>query len=473
MSKQPHIIYILSDEHYAGAMSHRGDPNIKTPFMDQMAEEGVAFNNAFSNCPVCTPARGIIFSGRHAHCGAVQNFFDVYKASAPSMATILKDAGYHTAYFGKWHCGVVLDQLPSAFWCDTEDHFNKYAWRTPEYHRGGFEDWYAFEANDKQFKGWYWDQHDREPKKMTEFQTDWLTRLATDYINDYDGDKPLFLVLSIEPPHFPLDPPEENKRWNPDDLIVRENFVEKDDARERLANYYGLIENLDTNLGKFMNVLKANERFGDNTLSIYFSDHGEFMGSHGLWELKSHPNEESVRIPAIFHWPEELAPQKPREELFSLVDLMPTILGAAGVAIPNYCQGMDFSPALRGEAFEGPEEVFLEMHGGPRWNLDFLDWRGYRTDTWKYSYYETGHELMFNLEEDPYELNDLSKADPERCQAMKERLLEILDETEDNYYKIIIEHGVPCASPTFNISALTSGISPAWQDTIVQLPDPP
>jgi len=195
------------------------------------------------------------------------------------------------------------------------------------------------------------------------------------------------------------------------------------------------------------------------------------MGSHGLWEMKSHPHEESIRIPAIFHWPGKIPPQPARNEIFSLVDLMPTVLAAAGIEVPAYCQGSDFSPALRNETFNGPDEVFLEMHGGPRWNLDFLDWRGFRTDKWKYTYYETGHELLFNLEDDPFELNNLAGTDLDTCRAMKKRLLRLLDETADNYFGIIIEYGVPCASPTYSISAKQVGIAPAWDDVIKQLPD--
>ena len=100
MTKRPHIVYILSDEHCGFAMGHAGDPNLQTPQMDRLASEGVSFERAYANCPVCTPSRGTIFSGRHAHAGPVQGFFDVFKASSPSTATLLRKAGYHTAYFG-------------------------------------------------------------------------------------------------------------------------------------------------------------------------------------------------------------------------------------------------------------------------------------------------------------------------------------------------------------------------------------
>ena len=136
MARQPHVIYILSDEHFGGAMSHMGDPNVDTPNMDRLAAEGVSFDRAYANCPICTPSRGTIFSGRHAHSGPVQYFFDVFKAGAPSTATELRAAGYHTAYFGKWHCGVVHDQEPPAVRAE-RDEYTRWPHRTPEYHRAG------------------------------------------------------------------------------------------------------------------------------------------------------------------------------------------------------------------------------------------------------------------------------------------------------------------------------------------------
>ena len=110
--------------------------------MDRLAAEGVSFDRAYANCPICTPSRGTIFSGRHAHSGPVQYFFDVYKAGAPSTATALRAAGYHTAYFGKWHCGVVQDQEPPVVRAEREE-YTRWPHRTPEYHRAGFQDWYG------------------------------------------------------------------------------------------------------------------------------------------------------------------------------------------------------------------------------------------------------------------------------------------------------------------------------------------
>ena len=140
-SARPNVIYVLSDEHFGGAMAHAGDPNLNTPNLDRLAREGVSFRRAYANCPICTPSRGTIFSGRHAHAGPVPGFFDAWKIGFPSTATLLRDlAGYHSAYFGKWHCGIVQDQLSPRV-REERQRFAGNPQRTPEHRRAGFVDW--------------------------------------------------------------------------------------------------------------------------------------------------------------------------------------------------------------------------------------------------------------------------------------------------------------------------------------------
>ncbi len=466
----PHIIYILSDEHFGGAMSHMGDPNVLTPNMDRLAEEGVTFERAYSNCPICTPSRGTIFSGRYAHSGPVQGFFDNFKISAPSSATLLRDAGYHTAYFGKWHCGVVHDQLPATV-RENRDEFTRWPSRTPEHHRAGFQDWYGFEINNAPFKGFYYHENELEPRRMTGYQTDFLTDLAVDYVGSYEKEEPLFLVLSVEPPHFPLEAPEENMRFDPAALETRPAFEDTPRMREQLATYYAMVENLDQNIGQLMETLEGHPRFKDNTVTIYFSDHGDYMGNHGQINRKENPHEESVRIPAIFHGTGRIPAQGKRAELFSLVDLLPTTLGFLGLEIPPHVQGQDFSPAIRDEEFDGPDAVLLEMVGNPRWNLDFLDWRGVVTEKWKYAFYETGHEWLFDLENDPNELVNLIEREPAKALEMKQLLLDLMKETREPYFDVLVEHGAKVQSPVRNVSpGVKGGISPVW-DGIVERED--
>lgn len=471
MSKQPHVIYILSDEHFGGAMSHMGDPNAQTPNMDRLAKEGISFDRAYANCPICTPSRGTIFSGRHAHSGPVQYFFDVYKATSPSTATILRQAGYHTAYFGKWHCGVVHNQLPPDV-RNNQDDFTRWPQRTPEYHRAGFQDWYGFEINNAPFQGFYYHEHEANPRKMDAYQTDFLTDMAIRYLESYDREQPLFLVLSVEPPHFPLEAPDDFKRLDPHALETPPTFADSPEMREMLATYYAMVENLDWNIGRVVTALNQLPHFQDETLTVYFSDHGDYMGNHGAINRKENPHENSVRIPAIFHWPDQIPAQGKRESLlFSLVDLMPSTLGLLGIEVPAHSQGMDISQAIRGKQdFRGPAAVLLEMSGNPRWNLDFLDWRGVVTDRWKYAFYETGHELLFDLENDPFEQSNLASSDPENCENMRQLLLDLLAETREPYFDVLIEHGVPPEGPVLDVGESHGKglLSPIWPDMVRQ-----
>lgn len=475
MPKQPHVIYILSDEHFGGAMSHMGDPNVRTPNMDRLASEGVSLDRAYANSPICSTSRGTIFSGRYAHSGPVSYFFDVFKATSPSTATNLRAAGYHTAYFGKWHCGVVRNQHPPTVRENRSD-YGDWSTRTPEYHRAGFQDWHGFEINNAPFNGFYYHEHEANPRKMDKYQTDFLTDLTIDYLESYDRDEPLFLVLSVEPPHFPLEAPEAYERFDPDALEVPPSFGDSPEMRKLVATYYAMVENLDWNIGRLMETLQKLPQFKDETLTVYFSDHGDYMGTQGAINRKENPHENSVRIPTIFHWPEEIPAQGRRDDLlYGLVDLLPTTLGLLGLDIPSYCQGSNLTPALLGDqSFRGSDAVLLEMPGNPRWNLDFLDWRGLVTQRWKYAFFETGHEMLFDLENDPYEMDNLAQSDRAEAVAkrdeMRQRLLDLLAETREPYFDVLIEHGVPPEVPVLDVGQ-TYGkglLSPIWEDNMVQ-----
>lgn len=457
MKKHPNIIYILSDEHRGQAMAHAGDPNVRTPNMDKLAEEGVSFTEATANCPICTPSRGTMFSGRHAHSGPVQGFFDNYKVSAPSTATHLRQNGYHTAYIGKWHMGTVRDQYPEVVRHNRNEYKGEAA-RTPERHRAGFQDWFGFENLNQHFASYYYAGRDENPTKVEGYETDGLSDLAIDYIKSYKKEEPLFMTLSITPPHFPLVLPDEWKRYDPKELTLRPNVAKDDETemRECLANYYGMIENLDHNIGKLCDTLSKTEGFED-TLIVYFSDHGDFMGSHGLQSRKEFPHEEAIRIPAIFHGSGRVKSQGCRSDYFSLVDLLATTCGIVGVPVPEYSQGRDFSPALKNEVFDGPDDILLEMIANPRWNLSFVDWRAIRTKEWKYAFYEDGREELFNLKDDPYEMNECSKTMPEYSEQMQKLLLQRLRETREPFFDVIIEHGKNMNEKDIDVSAKATG----------------
>ena len=130
---------------------------------------------------------------------------------------------------------------------DDRENYTRWPHRTPEYHRAGFQDWHGFEINNAPFKGFYYHQDETNPRWLEKYQTDALTDMTLSYLESYEQEKPLFLVLSIEPPHFPLEAPEEFMRVDPNSLETRPNFADSSQMREQLATYYAMIENLDWN----------------------------------------------------------------------------------------------------------------------------------------------------------------------------------------------------------------------------------
>jgi len=272
--------------------------------------------------------------------------------------------------------------------------------------------------------------------------TDGLTGMAMGYLRDYDREEPLFMVLSVPPPHFPFEVPEEFVQLTPDGLSVRPNFVEKPGWREHLVTYYAMIENLDWNIGRLMGAVRELPRF-ENTLTVYLSDHGEFGGSHGRMARKELPHEEGVRIPMIWNWSGRIPAGALPDDLVSLVDLMPTTLGLVDVEVPDYCQGTDVSPLLRGEEFRSPGAVLLEMVDSPRWSRDFPNWRGLVTDRWKYAVYEDGAEILFDLDADPFEMENLTRTNHAQRARMREMLLALLRETDEPFYHLLLTHGAP------------------------------
>jgi arylsulfatase A-like enzyme len=258
--------------------------------------------------------------------------------------------------------------------------------------------------------------------------------------------------------------PEKWKRLAPEEVELRPNVPDSSeiphsiarfpDLRRRMAAYFGMIENLDWNIGRLVDAIDTIPAL-ENTLVVYISDHGEFLGSHGRIERKELPHEESIRIPTVFRWKGVIPAQGIRPELFSLVDLQKTVLGLTGIEAPRYDQGFDYSGTILGkDSPAGQDRVLIEMHGSPRWILDEPDWRGVLTKEWKYVFFDNGSELLFDLENDPYELNYLSMASPDRVEAMKTLLLSELERTREPYFDVLIQNGETPAGPVTDVSAL-------------------
>ncbi len=414
ISDKPNIIWILGDQHRGQALSCMGDPNARTPNIDYLAANGVNFVRAVAGCPLCSPFRGSMLTSRYPH-ECVSGHDCAIPDAMPMISEPFKNAGYKTAYFGKWHVDGAKNRSPEtreAFQCVKRER------------RGGFDTWLGYENNNSQWDCWlhgHFDNGNEVPHfQLPEFETDSLTELFLEYIQSHNAaESPFFAALSVQPPHCPyLAPREWLEKYTPSGISLRRNVPPvariRKEAKKDLAGYYAMIENLDYNVGRIIQLLE-NLDILKNTYVIFFSDHGDMHGSHGKI-LKCVPWEESIRIPFIVSGGSCLE-RKSRKYSYPLnhVDIAPTTLGIAGIKIPEWMRGFDYSPAVFGRPCgDTPDSAFLQLVN-PGWGPTGFavdrerPWRGIVTaGGWKYAVLEHQPWVMYNLNEDPYELVNLA-----------------------------------------------------------------
>jgi arylsulfatase A-like enzyme len=428
---RPSVIWIFGDQHRAQAMSHAGDPNVQTPVLDAMASSGVRFTNAVSGCPWCTPFRGSLLTSRYIH-DCVQRTPQRMDPSLPVITDVFNAHGYTTAYFGKWHLGGANRMI-----------------HVPREERGRFDIWLGYENNNAQYDCWI-HGHDLEGRdddaplaeKLETYETDALTDRLIDFLQHHGAAQPFFAVLSVQPPHDPhVAPPEAMARHTPEEIVLRPNVPDipriTGPAREALAGYYAQIENLDRNVGRVLATLTA-LGLDETTHVLFFSDHGDMHGSHG-YVRKSSPWEEAIRIPFIVR-PAGGAPVAVETDApLNHVDIAPTTLGLCGIDVPMWMAGTDFSHHIlpgRPAPAEEPDSAFLQHSYRKRFDCLNRVWRGVRTrDGWKYVCLEHQPLMLFNLNEDPYELANLAYLDAfnDKRAELQARLARWLADTGDTF----------------------------------------
>ncbi len=334
-------------------------------------------------------------------------------ADQRTVAHELKDAGYHTAYFGKWHLGGFKEKNGRAAFFTTD----------PD-RRGGFDEWLGYENNNSQFDCWVHGGRGDEAVhyRLPGYETDALTDLLIDYLErrtcGEDGEAaPFFAALSVQPPHDPyIAPGQWMGHHTPATVELRPNVPDiphvVSRARKQLAGYYAMIENLDWNFGR---VREALDRLGlaEDTHILFFSDHGDMHGSHGQF-AKNSPWEESIRVPLVigggppFYHFRSGANDYP----LNMADITATTLGLCGVEVPDGMQGKDFS-GLRVPGRDLPADCDSGYLQGviPTCHSYSTDrpWRGVVTRAgWKYTCLEGQPWMLFNLAEDPFEQANLA-----------------------------------------------------------------
>ncbi|MHC4124773.1 MAG: sulfatase-like hydrolase/transferase [Planctomycetota bacterium] len=422
--KRPNILFIMSDDHSANAVSCYGgvlSEVAKTPNIDRIAAEGMRLNNCFCTNSICSPSRATILTGKYSHKNGLAINYVTFDGGQRTVAKLLQGGGYETAMIGKWH----LKSEPTGF-----DYWNILMGQ------GRYHDPILVGVNKgkQTYKG---------------YVTDVVTDISLEWLKGRERSRPFFLMCHHKAPHEPwgydkkhaeyykgIDIPEHPSLWDDHsghkqggptihpllskrmknskygrygdgskfDVMGMDYKQAKKAAYQRyLKDYLRCIASVDDNVGRLIDYLK-NEGMFDDTVVIYTSDQGMFLGEHG-WFDKRKMFEESLRMPFVVRYPREIAGGSVCEEMALNVDFAETFLDYAGVRIPADMQGRSLRSLLRGRRpNDWRSSMFYAYYeGGEQY--------GVRTKRYKLICYKEGYNL-FDLKEDPLELNSVY-GDPE------------------------------------------------------------
>lgn len=384
------ILLILADQHRAVDLHCAGNKVLLTPNLDLLAREGTRFATAVANCPVCTPSRATILTGKYPQAHRCISNDLPLPTGQETIASTLSGQGYKTGYIGKWH----LDGIPRSKFTPPGDR------------RFGFNDfWAAYNCNHNYFETKYY-LDTPELIQRTGYEPDIQTDLALDFLHR-NASNPFFLMISYGPPHDPYEmvPLHYKTFYDPDKIPLRANCINPN--RKAIAGYYAHITALDVCAGKLMRALD-DLGLRDNTLVVYTSDHGDMLWSHGRIN-KQQPWDESIRVPLIMRYPPSISPNKIIDWPIGTADLAPTLLSIAGSPIPAEMQGLDLrQPILYGTGTKPESAPILDLlpcDQAKQWNGK--PWRGVRTQRYTYArWIDRGWVLYDNLI-DPLQLDNL------------------------------------------------------------------
>lgn len=441
-SIRPNIVYVFADQLRYSAVATSGNQVVKTPHLDRMAEEGAFFEQAFSSCPLCSPYRAQLITGRYSHKnGVVDNEYKL-KDNQVTMHQALKEAGYRTAHIGKWHLGY------GPF---TEDK------------RYGLDYMFANTCDHHHYSVTYF-ENERGPIKTRGWSPEIETNRAMELMESYcsDGEnRPFSIHIGFGPPHnhyggrphLPYDMyPGEFNIYDPAKIDLPDNVPVPlaDFARNEIADYYANVTALDFQMGRLFQKLEELD-IAKNTIVCFSSDHGDHLRSYGYggpgdrWlhyskrGNKGTPHEEAIHIPFFIKYPDRITGGQRIRTMFSSTDVMPTLLSLCGVDIPEGVQGHDLSHTVFGQKGYAPDSVYLQLlgHGWPHRGKWVGLWRGLRTHRYTYARWREDEyrNMLFDRDNDPFELNNLcgEKEYEEIERKLEERLKLWMEETEDPF----------------------------------------
>ena len=422
---RPNILFIMADQLTAPALPFYRHATVKTPHLSRLAANGVVFENAYCNSPLCAPSRFSMMTGQlPSRIGAYDNAA-LFPAEIPTLAHYLRNQGYHTCLVGKMHF-VGPDQLHGFEERLTTDIYpSDFGW-TP--------DWENFESR----PSWYHNMLSVvqagvcQSSNQLDFDEEVAFRAARK-LHDLAREKrrdPFMLLVSFTHPHDPftitpaywsrydhaeIDPPavqpipyahldpHSQRLYHVCDM---DKYLQTEE-RVRYARhaYYGMVSYIDDKVGQLVETLEATGQ-SENTIIVFVSDHGEMLGERGLWYKMSF-FEWSARVPMLFYAPERFAPRRVAHPV-SLVDVLPTLvqIGNGGLA-PEYVENLDGSsllPWLEGQDVAEPAPVYGEMLGEGAISPVLM----IRRERFKYVFSQRDPEQLFDLTADPHELNNLA-----------------------------------------------------------------
>lgn len=452
-ARRPNILYIMANDHAANAISAYGSSINRTPNIDRIGRDGVRLDNCFCTNSLCAPSSAVIVTGQYSHMNGVKSLIDTLDPERPSVAKLLQAGGYATAIVGQWD----LQKKPS-----------------------GFDYWNILTG-----QGSYYDPEFVEMgslKKHRGYCTDLITDFSLNWLRNRLKDEPFFLMCHHMAPHRDWQPGPEHKydfaaqtieepftlydRYENraaaarrGSMRVGENLTKADlrfdippelkgDALRRwsyqrfIRNYLRCIESIDEGVGKMLNWLSS-EDLTENTVVIYTSDQGVFLGDHG-WFDKRFMYEESIRLPFLIRYPKEIEHSINKDVILNL-DFAETFLDYAGLPVPATMQGRSFRQNLRSKTPHGWRTSMYYRYWMHLAGYNVAAHYGVRTERYKLIYYygkalgtsgsidkDTPPEWeLFDLLMDPRELSNVY-ADPKYHQQVIE-LKALLDKLQKDY----------------------------------------
>lgn len=465
--KRKNIVLLMTDQLRGDCMGCAGHPDVRTPYLDTLASKGVRFENAYSACPSCVPARAALHTGLTQESHRRVGYADGIRWEYPhTMAGELTKAGYYTQCVGKMHVDPLRNYLG---FCHVELHDGYlHYYRDPEIpyreNQKQADDYFhwlkqekgidcdvtdtGLECNSWVARPWIYEEKYHP--------TNWVTDRSIDFLRRRDPDMPFFLFASYLRPHPPFDAPQcyfdmyRNKELTPpvvgdwcdeEALRARGRIFDSDTGpldpelvREMQIGYYACITHLDHQIGRLIQALVENKLY-DDTIILFVSDHGELLGDHHLFR-KSRAYQGSSRVPFLVSGG-GFRPEKPgsvKTDVVELRDVMPTVLEAAGIQIPDSVEGISLWNTALKES--GTPEVRKYLHGEHTLGEASSHW--IITKDEKYIWYsQTGEEQYFRIAEDPDELHNLigSEKAKERVEALRGLLIQELQDREEGFVR--------------------------------------